>query len=137
MSRDYFIPCLLPFYQVLVSISTTAYSTVALLILQGAHFGTDKRSARKMWRGQPYGVSIPYIRNTMTRDAYIFMRQCIHFADNSTRKEKGEIGYNALFKVSYALDEMMKGMQKSWTAGRHVTIDESMMRYMCRAIRYV
>ena len=56
--------------------------------LQGARFGTNKISVRKMWRGQPYGVSVPYIRNTMTRDAYIFMRQHIHFADNSTRKEK-------------------------------------------------
>ena len=90
-----------------------------------------------MWRKQPYGVSIPYIQNTMTRDAYIFMRQYIHFADNHSKKAKGEIGYHALFKVKYVLDEMMKGMRKSWTAGQHVTIDESMIRYMGRAISYV
>jgi len=46
---------------------------VAALILQGAHFGADKRSAGKLWRAQPYGISIPYLQNTMTRDAYIFM----------------------------------------------------------------
>ena len=73
----------------------------------------------------------------MTRDAYVFMRQYIHLADNATRKSKGEIGYHALFKVKYALDIMMEGMKKSWTAGKHVTIDESMIRYMGRAISYV
>jgi hypothetical protein len=42
-----------------------------------------------------------------------------------------------LFKVKYALDVMMNGMKNSWTAGKHVTIDESMIRYMGRAISYV
>lgn len=98
---------------------------IAVLILQGAHFGADKGNAARLWRAQPYGVSIPYIRNTMTRDAYVFMRQYINFCDNSKRKSKGQRGYDALFKVSYALDEMMKGMKKAWTAGKHVTIDES------------
>ena len=86
---------------------------VAALILQSAHFGADKRSAGKLWRAQPYGISIPYLQNTMTRDAYIFMRQYIHFADNGMRQPKEEVGYGALFKVQYALDTMMKGMRKS------------------------
>ena len=108
-----------------------------MLILQGAHFGADKRSAAKMWRGQPYGISIPYIQNKMTRDAYVFMRQYIHFCDNSKRKSKGDIGYDALFKVNFALETMMKGMRKAWVAGKHVTIDKSMIRYMDRDISYV
>jgi len=32
---------------------------------------------------------------------------------------------------------MMKGMQSAWTAGKHVTIDESTIRYMGRAVCYV
>jgi len=39
--------------------------------------------------------------------------------------------------VKYALDEMMKGMRRVWTPGKHVTIDKSMIRYMGRAISYV
>ena len=31
----------------------------------------------------------------------------------------------------------MKGMRKAWVAGQHVTIDESMIHYMGRAISYV
>ena len=57
------------------------------------------------------------------------MRQYIYFADNAIRKSKGEAGYHALFKVKCALNVMMAGMKNSWTAGKHVTIDESMIRY--------
>ena len=32
---------------------------------------------------------------------------------------------------------MMKGMRSAWNAGKHVTIDESMIRYMGRAVSYV
>ena len=65
------------------------------------------------------------------------MRQYIHLCENSKRKAKGDIGYEALFKVNFALENMMKGMKKSWVAGKHVTIDKSMIRYMGRAISYV
>jgi len=73
----------------------------------------------------------------MTHDSYIFMQQYMHFADNSMRQPKGEVGYDALFKVQYALDTMMQGMRRSWVAGKHVTIDKSMIWYMSRAISYV
>jgi len=85
---------------------------VAALILPGAHFGAGKRLAGKLWQAQPYGISIPYLQNSMTRDACIFMRQYIHFADNSMRQPKGEVIYDALLKVQYALDTMMKAMRK-------------------------
>jgi hypothetical protein len=62
---------------------------IACLILQGAHFGADKRSAGKLWRDQPYGLSLPYLQNAMTRNSYVFMRQYIHFVDNSKRVPKG------------------------------------------------
>ena len=109
----------------------------AILILQGGHFGTHKPPASKLWRESPYGLRIPYIQNAMTRDAYTFMRRFIHFSDNSRRKGKGISGFDPLFKVRYPLDVMMKGMRSAWTAGQHVTIDESMIRYMGRAVSYV
>jgi len=80
-----------------------------------------------------YGLCIPYIQNVMTRDA----RRFIHFSDNSKRKGKGISGFYPLFKVRYPLDIMIKGMRSAWTAGKHVTIDESMIRYMGRAVSYV
>ena len=110
---------------------------IAILILQGAHFGSNKRASSKMWRRGPYGVNIPYIQNTMTAQGYEFMRRFIHFSDNSKRKPKTVCGYDPLFKVRYPLDVLMKGMRGAWLAGKHVTIDESMIRYMGRAVTYV
>ena len=80
---------------------------------------------------------MPYLQNAMTKDAYTFMRRHIHFSDNSTRKPKGVSGYDPLYKVRYPLKVMMKGMRRAWNAGKHVTIDESMIRYMGRAVSYV
>ena len=78
-----------------------------------------------------------FVRNAMTCNAYEFMRRYIHFADDSRQKKKGDVGYDALFKVQYALNVIMKGIRRAWTAGKHVTIDESMIRYMGRAVAFV
>ena len=61
----------------------------------------------------------------------------IHFSDNLKRKAKGLKGYDPLCKVKYLLSVMMQGMRSAWTAGKHVTIDGSMIRYMDRAVSYV
>jgi len=73
----------------------------------------------------------------MTRDAFEFMRQHIHFAENDRQKKKWQVGYDPLFKVREIMDKMMQRMRRAWTAGKHVTIDESMIKYMGRAISFV
>ena len=47
------------------------------------------------------------------------------------------MGYDPLYKVSYPLDVMRTGMRFTWIAGKEVTIDESMIKYMGRAVSYV
>jgi hypothetical protein len=108
-----------------------------LLILQGAHFGSDKRTAKKMWRNSPEGLALPYVRNAMTSKAYEFMRAYIHFVDNDKRKPSGSPGHDALFKIRSAMDTIINGIRKCWNAGMRVTIDESMIRYMGRAVNFV
>ncbi len=49
--------------------------------LQDSYFGSDKRTSRKMWQKTPYGLSLPYVQNSMSRDAYEFLRRNLHFAD--------------------------------------------------------
>ena len=110
---------------------------IAIVIIQGAVFGSFKGPSRNLWRRLPYGVNIMFVRNAMTRNAYEFVRRYIHFADDSRQKKKGDVGYDALFKVQYALNVIMKGIRRAWTAGKHVTIDESMIRYMGRAVAFV
>ena len=55
---------------------------IAILILQGALFGTHKPPSRTMWESFPYGLPIPYVKNAISGGAYEFMRRFIHFSDN-------------------------------------------------------
>jgi hypothetical protein len=110
---------------------------IGLLILQGGHFGSEKRTTRKLWQGSPYGLSIPYVRNSMQRDAFEFLRRHIHFADNHKQKREGEPGYDVLFKVRYVLDEIGKGLRRVWSAGKKLSLDKSMIKYCGRAIAFV
>jgi hypothetical protein len=65
-----------------------------------------------MWQKAPYGLSLPYVWNSMTRDAYAFLRRNIHFANNTLQQPEGTDGYDPLFKVRYPLDAIGKGLQK-------------------------
>ncbi len=73
----------------------------------------------------------------MRRDAFEFLRRHIHFADNHKQKRQGETGYDPLFKVRYVLDEIGKGLKRVWSAGKNLSLDESMMKYCSRAIAFV
>ena len=73
---------------------------IGILVLQGVHFGSEKRTARKMWQKAPYGLSLPYVRNSMTH------------ADNTLQQPEGTEGYDPLFKVRYPLDAIGKGLRR-------------------------
>ena len=102
---------------------------LGILIVMGAHFGSDKKTTRKMWRSAPYGLPLSYVQNCMPRDAFEFMRRHIHFCDNDERKKRGQNGYDPLFKVIWILRKIMDGLQDVWHAGKHICIDESMIKY--------
>ena len=55
---------------------------------------------------------------------YEFMRRFIHFCDNTAKRR---LPLDPI--VSYVMGEIMKYMHKAWTAGRDITIDESMIKY--------
>ncbi len=97
---------------------------LGILMLQGAHFGSNKRSSCKLWQASPYGLSIPYVWNAITRNAYEFMCQHIHFVDNSMNIPSGTDRYDPLFKVKYVLKSIQEGLLNVWTAGKDVAIDE-------------
>ena len=74
---------------------------IAILVLQGAHFGSDKQSAKKMWRSALYGYGLAYVHNSITSNAYEFMRSYLHFANNDERILSGEPRYDPIFKVRW------------------------------------
>ncbi len=103
---------------------------IGILMLQGAQFESTTRSSRKLWQKSPYGLSIPYVWKAMTWNAYEFMRQSIHFADNSMLIPSRSNGHDPLFKVRYALESIQEELLKVWTAGTDVAIDDSMIKFM-------
>jgi hypothetical protein len=109
----------------------------AITIILGGHLGSDKGDIRRAWMKAPRGLSFRYIKNAMTRDAFEYMKRFLHFADNSTRKGRDEEGYDPLFKVTPALEFIMKGIRRAWSPGQRITIDESMVKYMGRAIKFI
>ena len=46
---------------------------IVVLKINGAHFGAEKRGTRKLWCRNLYGLSFPYIQNTMTIKSFKFM----------------------------------------------------------------
>ena len=108
-----------------------------ILILLGGHLGADKGNIRRAWIKPPQGISFPYIKNGMTRDAFEYMKRYLHFANNDLRKKQGEEGYDPLFKVTPALNLIIKGLRKVWSAGQRITIDESMIKYCGRSVTFV
>ena len=77
------------------------------------------------------------MKNSMRQDAFEFLRRHIHFAENDQRKNKGEPGYDPLFKVQYVLDEIGKGLIKVLQAGKNLSLDKSMIKYCGRAVAFV
>ena len=84
-----------------------------------------------------YGIAVPLINNTLTQDAFIFMRNYIHFSRTQDQKKSGQSGYHPLFKVNTIIKMLMSRIRTVWIAGDRITIDESMIRYMGRAVAFI
>ena len=95
------------------------------------------KSIKNFYRKMQYGIYYQPVTNAMTRDAFELMRRHIHFVDNRHQKKKGEHGYTPLFKVRQIMNDIMNNLQKAWIAGKHITVDESMIKYMGHAIAFV
>jgi len=90
-----------------------------------------------MWVARPRGQKDPIAVNTMNRDACKFIRRFIHFADNERKPKAGSANYSPLFKIEKLQSEMMAAICSAYTAGKWVTLDESMVKYKGRAVKFV
>ena len=99
----------------------------------------NDHSISRHWRKTPYGLRTPWIINTMTRDAFLFLERYLHFADNNQFEVTG-LGNPRrppLFKIQPLLDVLSKNLKLWWTAGQKICIDESMILYKGRAVAFV
>ena len=105
-----------------------------ILLVRGAY---GLRCATLFWEGQPYGLSVPFIRNTMPRDVFLQMRRFIHFVDNDSLPATGDLNWHPLQKIQPFLLIFQERMQRAWVLGEKIAIDESMIKYCGRAISWV
>ena len=81
---------------------------------------------------------MPFIQNTFSKNAFESVRRFIHFNDRQQLiTKKDDHRYDPLFKVRPAFDMVLNNITKNWIAGECVCIDESMIKYMGRAIYFV
>ena len=98
--------------------------------------GNGLKSPAPFWQDLPYGFPNPIVKNAMTRDCFEQLRRFIHFVDNS-QKEVSANKDSRLWKVQPIIDVITKNLQRAWTLGERIVIDESMIKYMGQAIAWV
>ena len=68
----------------------------------------------------------------MSRDRFVLLQSFVHFCDNEKQVDRGQAGYNPLFKVQQLLDLTLPTYQLCYQPGRDLSIDESMVKYKGR-----
>ena len=110
---------------------------IAIRIIQGAHFVSYKPPARDFWARPPYGISLPSTKNSMNLEAFQFIRRYFHPSNSKRQVPKGNVGHDPLFKIRFVLVFVLAGMRAAWVADKHVTIDESMIKYKGKYVAFV
>lgn len=83
----------------------------AMLILQGAHFGTNKCAAKKMWRSAPHGHGLAYVRNSVTDNALSSWDRSFIICQQQWMCSEGPQHNNdPLLKVQKMLNTIMDGI---------------------------
>lgn len=114
---------------------TPGYILVWLSVLMAR--GADGRRQPEMYWSTRYGEGVAWIRNSLTRDAFVQIRRSLHFVDNSTLPKKGDPRWSPLQKIEPVLKLVQCQLGKAWILGQRCCVDESMIKYMGRAISWV
>jgi hypothetical protein len=63
---------------------------IGILLAAGAYCagGDNNRCIKCIYRSSPYGISVPWIQNTMPENAFRFLRNFIHFSNTRDQKPK-------------------------------------------------
>jgi Transposase IS4 len=74
----------------------------------------------------------------MTRDAFLQLRQYIHFVDASTLPTKqSDKKWHPLQKILPVMTTVGQQLRKGWTLGKKCCVDESMIKYKGKAVSCV
>ena len=85
--------------------------------------------------GKGYGAQVAWIRNSMTRQAFLDHRRFLHFEDTSTPAHKQDT--DPLKKVRRLIDHLNKAFAANWTLGQFIVVDEAMIACKSRYCNFV
>ena len=96
---------------------------------------SSKQSPDVLWTSLANGgVYVPFVRNTMSKNGFKFVRQYIHFGDNRSSSNHKE---DPLYKIRRVMETISNQLRLGWNANIDLSVDESMIKYKGRAIRFV
>ncbi|XP_041949787.1 piggyBac transposable element-derived protein 4-like [Alosa sapidissima] len=104
----------------------------AFLAIQISMGLTRKPQIADYWSTQSSLGLTPNFARVMTRNRFQLLSSCIHFNDNSLRLERGQPGYDPLFKIRPLMDLVLKSFQSEYYPHEHLSIDESMVSFRGR-----
>ena len=77
-------------------------------------------------------LATPWFPGIMARDRFYTILRYIHLADSALQKQKGESGYDPLFKVRFLIDHLSAVYPQYYYPSRYLSIDEMMVGTRCR-----
>ena len=116
--------------------AVTRYSLLVFIGILVAMAAMKVRSADMFW-SESYSTRIPWITNSMTKNAFEQIRRMIHFVDNDELPAKGDHRWHPLQKVKPVLDMVRLNIGKMWKLGKYLCIDESMIACKSRAVGFL
>ena len=101
---------------------------IALLILMGIiRYPQLDDYWSKSW---PFATTT--FSKVMSRDRFSLILKFFHLNDHTMYIRKGLPGYDPLFKIRPLLEPLVENFQNAYNLGRHISIDESMIRFKGR-----
>ncbi|CAG5133940.1 unnamed protein product [Candidula unifasciata] len=100
----------------------------------GLHIGMGmccKPAVSDYWSKNFWLNETAYSR-AMSRNRYQLLHRNLHFNNNDVRNERGQPGYDPLFKLRPLLDIILPTYRENYTPGCELSIDESMVRFKGR-----
>ena len=100
----------------------------ALVIIMGM---IDYPQIEDYWfTSWPFATST--FSSVMSRDRFSLILRFLHLNDNSGYKQKGEAGYDAIYKIRPFLTELLQRFEMMYTPEKELSLDEAMIRFKGR-----
>ena len=71
----------------------------------------------------------PGIKKIMPRNRFDEIKRFLHFSDSSKQVQRGEEGYDRLYKVRCLLDHCKKSFKESYNPRKNLSVDEGMIAF--------